>query len=151
MILRQPRSTRTATLLPYTTLFRSPDAFGDARSFGFQFAALIIVIKPRAVRVGERDGDVGVLRLQSEPGARDRAAGARGAGEAVDAAVHLLPYLLGGAKDMRLAVGDIVELVRPDRVVGFLGDAARGVDEMAGGRDGRGREGHEVGGRKGGG
>src|SRR3546814_16285600 len=29
MILRPPRSTRTDTLFPYTTLFRSPDLRGD--------------------------------------------------------------------------------------------------------------------------
>src|SRR3546814_3031268 len=29
MILRPPRSTRTDTLFPYTTLFRSPDVRGD--------------------------------------------------------------------------------------------------------------------------
>src|SRR3546814_18955171 len=31
MILRQPRSTRTDTLFPYTTLFRSLDRDGDGR------------------------------------------------------------------------------------------------------------------------
>src|SRR3546814_12023897 len=32
MILRPPRSTRTDTLFPYTTLFRSPAAAGPVRS-----------------------------------------------------------------------------------------------------------------------
>src|SRR3546814_10641802 len=41
MILRPPRSTRTDTLFPYTTLFRSPQLFGPAarnnRSWHFAF------------------------------------------------------------------------------------------------------------------
>src|SRR3546814_937602 len=38
MILRPPRSTRTDTLFPYTTLFRSPDKFGadDIQRDGFR-------------------------------------------------------------------------------------------------------------------
>src|SRR3546814_7634612 len=34
MIRRPPRSTRTDTLFPYTTLFRSPDAFADGHAAG---------------------------------------------------------------------------------------------------------------------
>ena len=36
-----------------------------------------------------------------------------------------VPDFLGGADDMRAAIGDIVELVGPDRVGRLLGDAAR--------------------------
>src|SRR3546814_10038379 len=35
MIRRPPRSTRTDTLFPYTTLFRSPDALGAVSGLGF--------------------------------------------------------------------------------------------------------------------
>src|SRR3546814_4427169 len=91
-------------------------------------------------RSGQGVGDRFVLRLQAQPGARDRAAGPCGAGEAVDAPVHLVPDLFGGAEDVRFAVGDIVELISPDRIVGLLGDAARGVDEMAGVGEGRSEE-----------
>src|SRR3546814_9710976 len=39
MIRRPPRSTRTDTLFPYTTLFRSPGPFGGSHQFqaGFRF------------------------------------------------------------------------------------------------------------------
>src|SRR3546814_4539884 len=37
MIRRPPRSTRTDTLFPYTTLFRSVDALGDPRRAAQQF------------------------------------------------------------------------------------------------------------------
>src|SRR3546814_5286526 len=42
MILRPPRSTRTDTLFPYTTLFRSPDAhfFTEARYNGTKTVAV---------------------------------------------------------------------------------------------------------------
>ena len=42
---------------------------------------------------------------------------------------------------MRAAIGDIIKLVRPDRIVGFLGNATRSVHEMSG--VGKGRGGHE--------
>src|SRR3546814_653567 len=126
MIRRPPRSTRTDTPLSLhdaLPIFLA-DPFGDARSLGLQFAALVIIIESGAVGVGQRDGDARILRLQPEPGARDRAAGARSAGEAVDATLHLGPDFFGRAMHMRLAIGDIVELVGPDRIVGFLGNAA---------------------------
>ena len=54
----------------------------------------------------ERHGDAG-----------ERAAGADRADEAVDLAVGLLPDFRPGRLDMALAVGDVVELVGPDRAV----------------------------------
>src|SRR3546814_10628731 len=41
MIRRPPRSTRTDTLFPYTTLFRSPGEQGSMNRFCFLFAALL--------------------------------------------------------------------------------------------------------------
>src|SRR3546814_4705982 len=48
MIRRPPRSTRTDTLFPYTTLFRSPDPYweaysqnGDAQQLGRSWAAMM--------------------------------------------------------------------------------------------------------------
>src|SRR3546814_12277628 len=106
MIRRPPRSTRTDTLFPYTTLFRS--------AFGFQFAVGIIFVERGAIGVAERDRDALVLRLQPQPHARQRAAGAHRAGEAVDLPFHLRPDFLGGAVDVGAAVGDIVKLVGPE-------------------------------------
>ena len=97
------------------------------------------------MRIAQCDADALVLRLQPQADARDRAAGARRAGEAVDPPVHLLPDLLRRADNVRAAVGDIVELVRPDRIVAFLRDAAAGVDEVAGAGIGRRRHQHQLG------
>src|SRR3546814_5421091 len=72
MIRRPPRSTRTDTLFPYTTLFRS---FRNRIAFGFQFAVGIIFVERGAIGVAERDRDALVLRLQPQPHARQRAAG----------------------------------------------------------------------------
>src|SRR3546814_11127482 len=58
MVRRPPRSTRTDTLFPYTTLFRSEEtAFGETNHGAANEAAL------RAVRAGARDG-WGSLDLQ---------------------------------------------------------------------------------------
>ena len=61
--------------------------------------------------------------------AGQRAAGADRADEAVDLAAELVPDLLRRGLDMALAVGDVVELVGPDRAVRLraaelLGEAA---------------------------
>src|SRR3546814_14532668 len=49
MILRPPRSTRTATLFPYTTLFRSdldfmPDVHAATRQRGRRFAYILTIL-----------------------------------------------------------------------------------------------------------
>src|SRR3546814_17619909 len=126
MIRRPPRSTRTDTLFPYTTLFRSadpgepflvrnpelrvdrrtlevggdpplPDAFRNRIAFGFQFAVGIIFVERGAIGVAERDRDALVLRLQPQPPARQRAAGAHRAGEAADLPFHMRPDFPAGA------------------------------------------------------
>src|SRR3546814_20634360 len=61
MIRRPPRSTRTDTLFPYTTLFRSPGG-GAARAF--PHAAFESVHADRACRLG--DGPVRPARQRSE-------------------------------------------------------------------------------------
>ena len=60
-----------------------------------------------------------VARLQRHGDAGERAAGADGADEAVDLAVGLPPDFRPGRLDVALAVGDVVELVGPDRAVLF--------------------------------
>jgi hypothetical protein len=90
-----------------------PDALGHAVALGLQLAMRVIIVQRRAMRIGERD-----LMSRQTPSApahaRQRAAGARRAGETVDAPFHLRPDFGRGGSDMRLAVGDIVELVGPD-------------------------------------
>src|SRR3546814_18775683 len=58
MIRRPPRSTRTDTLFPYTTLFRSPSAQGERRD---------------GARTGDDPGLAGALRSGSRGAARLRA------------------------------------------------------------------------------
>src|SRR3546814_10688188 len=56
MIRRPPRSTRTDTLFPYTTLFRSE--VGQGQAFGDECRVGIIVIEQGADRVAERHAGV---------------------------------------------------------------------------------------------
>ena len=84
------------------------------------------------MRIGQRDAHGLVELLEAHPDACERAAGTYRAGEAVDAAFHLLPDLARGAFDVRAAVGDVVELVGPDRAFGLFRQAAAGMDEVAG-------------------
>src|SRR3546814_4664764 len=61
MIRRPPRSTRTDTLFPYTTLFRSLVVAGDQLQ---QVDRLVAhVLRPRMA--GQMQGDAAVERLQS--------------------------------------------------------------------------------------
>ena len=120
------------------------DPFGDRRAFGLQFAMRIIFVKRRAAGIAERDRHAFILLLQPHADAGKGAAGAHCAGEAIDPPVHLRPDFLGRALDMRAAVGDIVELIGPDRIFGFLGDPARGVHEMALARIRRCRHRHQL-------
>ena len=91
-----------------------------------QLAGLDPAIDRRAQRIGGGDADIRVALFQRDGDAGQGAAGADRAGEAVDLAAGLLPDFRAGAFDMGLAVGDIVELVGPDRAVRFgLAPAAR--------------------------
>src|SRR3546814_6331952 len=74
MIRRPPRSTRTDTLFPYTTLFRSPDAFEVVLSaIDRQIGAPPVrnpLIGDRPSRADARDlvGSAAERRLQRRPG-----------------------------------------------------------------------------------
>src|SRR3546814_13573978 len=97
MIRRPPRSTRTDTLFPYTTLFRSVDRRGRAAARGRarpQPARTVRGMRPRA---GARRAAVGV---RAQPAravplelARDRA-------RRLGAAVFAPPYAIGIAACM---------------------------------------------------
>src|SRR3546814_13021631 len=60
MIRRPPRSTRTDTLFPYTTLFRSKQAWRTAAEEDRTQAAVPDVLKIRA-KIGQQRGDIGVF------------------------------------------------------------------------------------------
>ena len=79
----------------------------------------------------------GFLRLQADGDAGQRAARADGGDEAVDLAAGLGPDFRRRGVDMAVAVGDIVELVGPDRAVRLglrqlLGQPARQFDVVVG-------------------
>ena len=97
------------------------------------------------MRVGQGDGDIFILRLQAKSYPGDSSAGPCGTGKAIDPTVHLRPDFFGRGFDMRAAVGDVIKLVRPHRIFGFFGQAARGVHEMPGVRIRRRRNKDELG------
>src|SRR3546814_9945082 len=66
MIRRPPRSTRTDTLFPYTTLFRSVDRIGH-RPFGVIFLELPGAVGDGAVTL-RREGDIEFLPHAQHPG-----------------------------------------------------------------------------------
>src|SRR3546814_18285360 len=66
MIRRPPRSTRTDTLFPYTTLFRSPEVVGPAgRCIGVDAAGPTVVVMRAAVY--DETGPPDVLHLAEVP------------------------------------------------------------------------------------
>src|SRR3546814_19520898 len=64
MIRRPPRSTRTDTLFPYTTLFRSRSSF-DARTYGFSRLSELVEAIPNFATEKRSDGRLYVRRLRS--------------------------------------------------------------------------------------
>src|SRR3546814_15146317 len=78
MIRRPPRSTRTDTLFPYTTLFRSavePDGFGERQDLLLAEAAaarhqgeMEVLILARALAQGGHGGADGLHRFRAEDG-----------------------------------------------------------------------------------
>src|SRR3546814_14639044 len=88
MIRRPPRSTRTDTLLPYTTLFLSPDAYFDMLGADRRDDAVARCDRPRRRRVhdlpaGQTDCTLAVLSRNQRSGqhivfaheARDKSVG----------------------------------------------------------------------------
>jgi hypothetical protein len=83
-----------------------------------ELAGRVVGIEVGSLRVGEADLDAGIALLESDRDTAERAARADGADEAVDLAAGLFPDFGAGAVDVRLPVGDIVELVGPDGAAG---------------------------------
>src|SRR3546814_15663764 len=91
MILRPPRSTRTDTLLPYTTLFRSRGRATTHRSYDEATAILVgDALQAQAFHVLAADHDAGLVPAQRLAMVEllAQAAGSRGmvGGQAVDLA-----------------------------------------------------------------
>ncbi len=94
---------------------------------------LIKTVERRAHRVGQHDPAVGVTLFQGHADAGQGAAGADGAGKAVNLAVQFFPHFRAGGFYVGAAVGDIIELIGPDcagfmGLRHFLGDALGHVD-----------------------
>src|SRR3546814_13898471 len=73
MIRRPPRSTRTATLFPYTTLFRSGDGAGPAGAGALPHAGKAGAAEPRVTRPA---GNRAAARARAEREIEPRGAGA---------------------------------------------------------------------------
>src|SRR3546814_12783527 len=58
MIRRPPRSTRTDTLFPYTTLFRSPTSFTNAKILGRAIPPINVVHAARRPRTKARPSPI---------------------------------------------------------------------------------------------
>src|SRR3546814_20318314 len=69
MIRRPPRSTRTDTLFPYTTLFRSPDRAGNLPVAG-RAGERAVVLQYRVLHRARVAGRTGLERGASRPAAR---------------------------------------------------------------------------------
>src|SRR3546814_3861838 len=93
---RPPRSTRTDTLFPYTTLFRSPVG-------GLDF-------EPRANQLA---AERGVVKIAAD----DQAAVRPGIDEAVDDILGPPRLPFGEARRLHLGAGDRADAVRADRLV----------------------------------
>src|SRR3546814_4700251 len=65
MIRRPPRSTRTDTLFPYTTLFRSRDL--STRVLG-QDLSMPVLISPTGVQMVHPDAEIGIARAAANRG-----------------------------------------------------------------------------------
>src|SRR6185437_8729596 len=67
------------------------DAFGDRGTLGLELAGRVVAVERGAHWIGKRDANRAVALLERHGDAGERAAGADGAGEAVDLAVGLTP------------------------------------------------------------
>src|SRR3546814_13923545 len=95
MIRRPPRSTRTDTLFPYTTLFRSPLVAAVAAKVAVDLAARLVIAVP-----ADQDRDrIGRLhRFVGDDAADSVGIGIAGAGAVTSATLLLLAL----GRDMRL-------------------------------------------------
>ena len=74
---------------------------------------LVVIVEGRPHRIGERDADFRIPRLEAHADAGKGSARADGGHESVDLAFRLLPDLRSRRLDMGLAVRHVVELVGP--------------------------------------
>src|SRR3546814_17776445 len=66
MIRRPPRSTRTDTLFPYTTLFRSVARAERARNYSVIIVSVMTVVPSRAKRPPSQTWSFAMIALQSK-------------------------------------------------------------------------------------
>ena len=99
-----------------------PDAFGDIRVNlgGVKLAGLMEFFQGRAIGVDAPDLNVGILRFQVASGTGYRAPCSDPGYEVGDFPVGLAPYFGAGSFEMGLPVRQVVVLVAPVAVGGFL-------------------------------
>src|SRR5580700_2321727 len=95
------------------------DAFGDRGALRLQHAGRVVAVERGAHRIGKRDAHGIAARFERHRDAGERAAGADGADKAIDLAVGLPPDFRSRGFGMAPAIGDVVELIGPDRAVLF--------------------------------
>jgi hypothetical protein len=94
----------------------NPDPFSDgAGSVRLQLAGCHPVEQRTALRVGQHDPDGRCTFLQEPADPAERAARSGGRDECMDLAARVTDDLRSGRRVMAFAVGDVVELVGPDR------------------------------------
>ena len=113
------------------------DPLGDRVARALELAIGVIFEQRRTLGIGETDLNVGVFRAQRGGDAGERAARADGGDETIDLATGLFPDFGASGVDMCLPIGDIVELIGPDRAVWqflgqLLGEAAGNLDVVVG-------------------
>ena len=89
-----------------------------------------MTVKGSPHRIGKTDLDVFVAFFKCQRHTGKRTTGANSTNKAIDFAIGLFPDFWCRGVDMTLTVGDIVELVGPDRAIGlrlcqFFGQTAR--------------------------
>src|SRR5690606_16197396 len=94
-----------------------PDALGDGIAFRLQLTVGVVAEERRTQGIGQGDLDVGVEAPQPVGHTRKRSTAAHGRHKAVNLAIGLLPDLPRCRDLVAFAIGDIVELVRPNPAV----------------------------------
>src|SRR3546814_16596543 len=113
MIRRPPRSTRTDTLFPYTTLFRSAVETIGARKFGRMAARVIVIARAHEKEIAGEVDRLAVVPARLHRPARVRSRPRRRLDMRIIAYVPIDPVLARGLADIvedRRPVGDRLRL-----------------------------------------
>ena len=98
---------------------------------------LIAVIERRAFRVRESNRDLGIACLERHSNTGDRTARSRSTDKTVDLPVRLVPDFRAHGATAAFAIGNIIEMIRPNHAFGrsgreLLREAPRHMDVVIG-------------------